>query len=343
MLGRTVDRKLAAVLLGLFALSLGTVGCGSSPDDDRPPTGRTVPIAVAELQDAFDSDDFAAICALMTPSAMRQAGNIGHGDPTACPRDVERVIAMIDKSDGWEGSSTPRVAASDGRGDRRVATVEVSDGWRAELPFAHQRGRWRLDGFFGMTPSRLKQAEAAARQMPFPSANGEPVTVVDDAGRPCTDVSTRRFPRLSGGCTIEVAGDRVPMRVLTGFGDFAFDRCSVRYTIRSDSQGRAWMDELEVDGPDEGGCGDVNQCVVPGTFTFQPWKGRLRADGPNRFVHRMSMCLRTCVGLFVGPLETRLVRDGDRWRVEPLPGSTGFRMYGPLESGRSTTEMRQAG
>ena len=53
-------------------------------------------------------------------------------------------------------------------------------------------------------------------------------------------------------------------------------------------------------------------------------------------IHRMDMCMSTCVGYFTGRLDMRLARDESGWRAFPVDGGgdTGFRIVSPLRVDR---------
>lgn len=317
-----------------LALAIVASGCGADAKDESP-IGVDHPIAdeVSRLQEAREQGDIAAICNRLTRFAQRQAGKMGHGRPTSCDQDVRRAVAMIDSGGGWDDDRDPVVERlRHGRTAAAVATI-AAGAWRAEVPFEHVDGRWRLASFFG-SGATLEPAARTARAAPFPGGRGRALAAVDEAGRPCGEVATRRFPRLSGGCVLEFSNPRVAIDVLTPLGAFRFSDCAVGFRLSVGSDGRSWIDQWAVETPsprEENGCSDVNQCVVAGTYVYQPWKGRLtrNPDGSYRLV--ADMCLNTCVGLFTGKYVWRLVRNTDGWRAEPSDaGASGFVIDGEL-------------
>jgi hypothetical protein len=313
------------------AMLLGLAGCGGTSGGD-PPLGSSVAGTVRELQGAFADEEFDGICALMTRSAQRQAGNIAHKDPTTCARDVERVIGMIDRHGGWEGSEPPRVVGAVGDGDRRTATLEAKDGWRADVPFERERAKWKVDALFGISQRQQQSAEKAMRNTPFPAADADRVQARTLTGKPCPPLRVVSYPRVSGGCVLYLVSESEPVRMLTSFGDFKFSDCVIDYKIRVGPGGRTWIDRWEISGTSQSGCSDINPCVMSlSNVTYQPWKGRLRADGRGGFIHQVRMCMRTCVGLFVGDWVTRFESYGDAWRVTPTrDGATGFLIDGQM-------------
>ncbi len=322
-------RSLAALAISLAMLAGTSCGTDSSDEPDEPRHALTA--AVHELQAAFDEEDMPAICRLMTKPAQVQAGNMGHGDPSRCERDVARVFGMIRKGGGWIGDQPPKVTAVEVEGDRGIATVS-SSGRSADVAFLREDGSWKLESLFGVPRHR---AEAAVRSMasaPFPGGEEAGAEVWTGSHNPCTDVSAERFPRVSGGCQVEVASSgRIPLVVLSVFGDFKFDDCAINYRFAVDADGHAWADSLVVQGVDPSACGDVTSCAEKGALKSTPWKGRIRRERGGAFVHDMTVCLETCVGAFTGQVAMRLERHGAGWRAEPAQmNRSGFQLDGAL-------------
>jgi hypothetical protein len=136
----------------------------------------------------------------------------------------------------------------------------------------------------------------------------------------------------------------MPLTMLTPFGDFQFERCSIDYRVRVDSQGRTWTEDFEVNGgPRSVACGDVNACYDRSRESLVPWRGRLYPDEEGGFVHRMDMCLRTCAGYFIGELEVRMDEEDGAWSARPVDGGgdSGFRFDDPLKV-RTDVELAPA-
>jgi hypothetical protein len=348
--------KRAISLVALLAVLLVAPACGdgdkvaqpAATAPAKPPPGaeprHPVTRAVHDLRDRFDSDDFAGICVLMTQAAKLDAGKIAHLSPTTCARDVRRVFTMIRDGGGWLDGRAPHVVSVRERGSTAWATIWV-DGWRARIPFVRQGGRWRLDGFFGISSPRLKAIERAAPDAPFPPPGGA-VEVTDSDGAACGSTSDARYPKIAGGCVARVSSRLAGVEMLTPFGGFKFGDCSVNYRVRVDGEGRTWTDEWEVEGGMQSGCSDINPCVKERTATFYdrlPWKGRIRPDGKGGFRHHMDMCLRTCVGMFVGEYVVRLEHGEDGWKVAPEDGdATGFRFTDALPIVDGDLQLRAA-
>lgn len=323
-----------AMAVGLTAL--GAVACGSEEEPPPPEPRHALTGVVHQLQDRFDAEDLEGVCALMTREAQVQAGDVGHGQPTACPRDLRRALGMIDGGGGWLDGDKPRVSAVRERG-RKATVVLAADDWSARVPFANEGDGWKLAGFFGMNLREFERLEDRYPSRPFPPAAGRAVHVTTDGRSDCGTVYlSPAYPELKGGCVVRVTNKKVPIKMLTPFGGFEFDTCSVSYRVSIDSYGRTWTDEFEVGrvGNAEGGCADVNPCLhAPQVrITRLPWKGRIRSDGNGGFTHHVDMCVRTCIGMFVGEMVVELTPDDDArtgWRAEgDEGGSTGYRYDG---------------
>lgn len=329
----------------LALLALGVSGCGaedhgaaSIAPPPPPVVGQGLPPevqhpvteAVDRLQRAFAERDYADFCRSVTPRAARDAGLAAHGKATTCERDVRRLFNLIRKGSGWRHVNAPRVINVDVQGTTATAIVALDRRWRAQIALANRSGRWRLDGLFG-TPSGgvLRRAEQTVDNA-FRRGSSPYLKVEDGSGKPCPDVSESDY-RIRGGCQAEVKGRIAPITMLTPFGDFEFARCAISYRVRVDAAGRTWTEQFEVAGDAKSvACGDVGSCFE-GDRTV-PWPGRISPDGNGGFIHRMDACISTCVGHFVGKLNMRLLRDGDRWKAVPIHGggSTGFRLDNPL-------------
>jgi hypothetical protein len=304
------------------------VGHGLPPKVDHPVTE-----AIDDLQRAFASKDYTALCAGVTQAAAKQAGTAGHGTPTTCRRNVRRLFRMIEKGNGWRHVGAPRVTSVKVDGRAAMATVALDERWQARIPLAREAGRWRLSGLFGASPRQARQTMADIADADFPPAGGEPVRVVDGEGRPCPVLSETKFPSVSGGCRIDLSSAIMPLTILTPFGDFQFSRCSFDYHVHVDATGRTWNTDFQVNGDTKSAaCGDVNECYDLQAMALIPWRGRIVPDGNGQYLHRVDMCLATCVGNFIGELVVRLSHDDRGWRGEPVDGSgnSGFRFDGPL-------------
>lgn len=317
--------KAGFVVIAVAATIGSAAGC--SEQDEARDIAHPVAAAVAQLRDAFADEDVAAICGRMTKPAQKQAGEVAHGDATTCERDLRRAFKIVEDGDGWS-EEKPVVRRVEVRGD--WATAKLKHGaWIADVPLSRERGIWKLAGFFGADPAKFERMTNAWRGRPYPPATGKPLEAVDAGGNPCPDLSDERYPMLSGGCSFKVSTESAPIRMLTPFGDFKFSDCSVEYRVLVDRSGRTASDQWDFENDEQPGCSDIRPCV--GGQNYLPWKGRLASDGDGGYLHRMDMCLRTCIGQFAGNFTMRLVRDDDGWRVEPTyQGDTGFKIDGDL-------------
>jgi len=335
-------------------------GCGSDADGDgysepaqmAPVVGQGLPPeiqhpvteAIDRIQHAFEERDYKTLCALVTPRAARDAGEAAHGDATTCRRDVYRLFDLIHEGGGWRHAGAPRVTAVTEDGDRATAVVALDRRWQAQVELARRDGRWQLDGLFGTSLQRAVAVAAGVPDSTFPTEQGKPLAVANGDNAPCPDLSDANYPTISGGCRLRVTGKVAPLTMLTPFGDFRFDRCSIAYTIRVDSSGRTWTEDFDVVGEVESACGDVSACYDPKVNGGVPWRGRIHRERDDSYVHQMDACVRTCVGNFVGALNMQLEDGDDGWRATPIDGggNSGFRFDNPL-SVRGELELGEPG
>jgi hypothetical protein len=341
----------AALAAVLTALACGGLACGTEePAGEQqrtaPVVGQGLPqevggpitAAIDRLQRAFLANDFARLCRDITPTAAREAGTAAHGTATTCRRDLRRLFGLIRKGGGWRHRGAPRVVDVESDGNTAVATVALDRRWKARIPLRRDGGRWRLSGLFGAGGLAGTRAREATQQAEFPPAGARGVAASGTDGEPCPDLSDADFsdadfPLVSGGCRIKLSTPVVPLTILTPFGDFEFERCSLDMRVNVDASGRTWNSYLQVgSGPKSLACGDVNECYDLEQRQLIPWRGRITPGADGSFVHRIDMCLQTCVGYFVGELKIRLIPEDDGWRAEPIDGGgeTGFRFDSPL-------------
>lgn len=360
------NRLTRSVVVAVAAAVVGVPACGGEdeqtagrqlerqprvPQPLPPESPHPVTTAVQDLRRAFLASDYEGICARMTAAAKREAGSAAHSEPTTCVPDVRKLFGLIEKGDGWRNRGEPRVTKLTLEGDQATATVALGQ-QLADIPFVKEGGEWKLNGFFGGPLKRAESYQRRVQRTPFPAAQapsalGDTTVEVrnrdDDA---CPDLSEAQFPVITGGCKFDVSSGKVPltMSLLTIFGDFQFERCRLDYRVYADGAGRTWIDRIEVNGDVDGACGDVNACYSKEGAVL-PWKGRLRNNGDGSFIHRIDMCLRTCVGSFTGDLVVRMAPEEDGWRAEPLNGGgqTGFRFDGPLAVADDSLDVRATG
>jgi hypothetical protein len=322
----TVGRRRATATV-VAVMMVGLSACSSEQPEGR--DGQAVAADVRTLQAAFAAGDMAALCRQMTKPAVRQAGGFVHGLPTLyCERDLRRAFKILRDGGGWR-ATRPAVSRISARSGRATATLAHRDGkWKADVPLTDSGGRWKLAGFFGADVAEVAAIEKSSQARPFPAPRGEAVEVADVDGRACSDLSDSEYPQITGGCSFTVSDRTVPVRMLTPFGEVDFGNCAISYRVSVDASGRTWTDRWEA--TTHAACSDIDPCKE-GSFDYHPWKGRLVKDGRGGYLHHMDMCLRTCIGTFVGDLVMRMVRDQKGWRVEPTDqGASGFRFDGPL-------------
>jgi hypothetical protein len=358
-------------LLAMLAVALVCVACGDDGSDapegpvailPEPDAESLVALAVREvqetLQDGKDSlavGDLRVLCARMSKVAQFQAGSMAHGSPSECEADVRKALGMIRKGGGFEHARGVRVVGVDLAGDRATATVARDVRRTTDLPFVVEGGRWRLDSFFGTPPQRAGQLAHSIERSEFPLPQGSPVRAVDGRrGHPCPSLDQATYPRIRGGCVFTATTEAVaPITIATAFGDFEFADCSMEYRVRVDRAGRTWTDafRFQDDTPEITGCSDVYRCPLDEPAgklgiakALAPLRGRIESDGQGGFVHRMSVCLKTCVGFYAGDLVVQMTREGNHWRAEAPDaqiGGSGFTIHAPFKiSSRDGLDLR---
>jgi len=309
--------------------------CSSDDSADQAPR---VLAALDAVQRAFTNGDLDAVCARLSVAAKNEVGEIAHGQPTACARDLRRFRRMIAKGSGWDSAGSPQPEGVTVHAGGATVLAELRDR-SVDLPFVEEGGRWKLESFMGTPKARTVGHEIAVRRASFPEADGSGVRAsTSGQGRsPCFEFYVGDFPEIgSSACELNVIDGEVALDVVSSFGQFRFGVCTVDYTIRADGQGRTWSDVwFDSLGLEFSGCGDVEECLTE-DGTEIPWRGRLREEGPGRLLHVMDVCFRTCVGYFKGRLASRLVRRAGRWKawtVDSSVGRSGFHLTGgaPLE------------
>lgn len=323
-------------MLVVAGLAVTAVGCSS--DDPPPEPSGPAATAVHTLQEAFASDDMAALCEQMTRPAQKQASEIAGGGSGTCERDLRAAFDVV-ADGGWDEDEQPAIARIEAQGPRATVIVEDDSGQKADIALVRSNGAWKLAGFFGVPPQEFGQLETVMRMRPFPLFDAKPVAGLDGAGAPCPGLHDREHPAITGGCSFEVGAADVPIRILTAFGRFKLADCSVNYRVSVAPQGHAWTSELALENEDRPQCSEIEQCRTD-EREFRPWKGRFVKDGDS-YLHHMDLCLRTGIGLFAGDLVMRFVRQDDGWRVEPTDhGAPGFEIDGDLEVSGKPFDLR---
>lgn len=335
--GRTFGRALALIAL----LATAIAGCGDDGDQRAAPRGPTA-MAIRDLQEAFASGNTAAICAQMTAPARRQAHAMGKGGAGGCARAVQSDLGVL-AAGGLDPDEPPAIIRTQLDGSPTRATVRVGDesGQQADVALIREDGAWKLAGFFGVPPMEFALLEESFRIRQPPRYDAPPVAGLDGDGQPCPRMRDRQHPAITGGCRFTVAGERIPVRVLSPFGGFELAECEVSYRVYVAPQGHTWTAEVTFGDDAAPGCGEIEPCRTEEGL-FRPWSGRFVKEDDDSFLHYMDICLRTGVGLFGGGnLVIRMARQGDGWRAEPSDhGATGFRIDGELEVSGEPFDLR---
>jgi hypothetical protein len=334
---RSAAAAIAWVGLAVAALG-GLAACGDDPRDPR--------ATVEEAQAAFAEKDGERLCALLSKRAARVMGHAAHAKPTTCERDIRRYLKWMRPHGPKQGTAPPRIARVAVGDDRAAATVRQPNGAVVSVPLVEEGGEWKVDGLFEASLSRIQVRgdDSPAEDRLTPVDPPVPAPVAGDAlriaaagggsGR-CRPVRTADFPRLAGGCAIDVeAADGLDISVLSAFGVMPFSRCGVSFVIRTAGTGDAWIEDLSVTGGSP--CFDALPCLDREREKI-PWRGRLRQRDGQLELSVADACIDTCLGRFVGPWTVALSETRRGWRVradEAMVGATGWRFDGALESPR---------
>ena len=327
--------------IALALLTVAFAGCGQ---DDQAASGergeqKAVAQALHALQRAFRAGDRQQVCARMSRTARRQAGLVAHGHVDGCVEDLAEALETIDPDGGLRPprSGPVEVAVA---GTRATATLARDGRGSVAVPFERAgAGGWKLATFFGTPPPQGRAAAAAGRRAPYPPAR-RPVTVGEAPNAPCLPLFAEDYPLIAGGCELDALAPRIKLTIGTAFGRFEFGECQLSYRLLVDENGRAWTNSVELSGAGNvnNGCADVQPCELE-QGSVLPWRGRVSATQAGRFVHRMDVCLDTCIGFYAGTLSMTLARDERGWRAVASHagvGASGLTLDG-------TARLRTAG
>jgi hypothetical protein len=326
--GVRISVRMIAVVAAAIALARGSQ---DASDADR----RAVTVAAERLQRAFAAGDVHELCARMTRSAAKQAGEVVHGTPEACEPDMRRAFKVLGMAT-WVDAGRLSLHDVDVDGDN--ATVSMARGsQRIDVPLVRDGERWKLDSFFGTSPAKVDNKPSPL------SAAGDGVAATrasGDARKKCGDFFGP-YPTVLGGCELYLWSSGVEISILTPFGGFRFARCQVSFRLLIDGDGRTWTREITIEGGPDDGCGDVEPCEKDDDPL--PWKGRISAGSGGVLVHRVDVCLDTCIGYYEGELVTRLARRNPGWRVvaaDASVGQSGFTLRGRLSTDDDSLSVR---
>lgn len=328
----------AAVGVAVAVLGIAAGGCdgNESSRSGQAADRHDVSEAVGAVQRAFRAGDRHALCARMDATARRQAGSVAHGSQDECPEDLGEAFDVIDAGGGIRARRHAQPVAATVMGDEGTATVAVEGHGSVDVPLTRGGSGWRLASFFGTPPREAEAAMARDRPAPFPPARG--AVTVTERGGPCLPLFAEGYPQIAGGCELHASTRRLRLTIGTVFGSFRFGHCELGYRVLVDRKGRAWTDSVELRGPKgvNNGCSDVRGCENSASEPL-PWEGRISMTGDGDVVHRMNVCLDTCIGFYLGPLTVEMSRrPGRGWRADATRaavGATGLRFDGAIEVG----------
>lgn len=90
------------------------------------------------------------VCADLGPAARDQVSKLGHGAQQDCYGGVAMLLEGLKKE--RRGGAMPAADVSEVKVKlTAVATLAVG-GEKIRVPFVQERGRWKLDSFYGLTP-----------------------------------------------------------------------------------------------------------------------------------------------------------------------------------------------
>lgn len=338
--GRSRTALAVAVALTLMA---ALAGCG---DSGPTPTARAV---VIDALAAFDAKDVDTLCDALSEDAQAVIGSSAHGRPPYdCEKDVRNYLEWMKPYD----RPTEIVRTAETTANRAVAEVRLPDGEMVVLPLEREKGSWKLEGLYDAPISRVQivGTPQEKRLKPIAVAPGEPtgegaatVSNAANARRPrCPEVTSRRFPVISGGCVLTTDDEWLELSVRSPFGTMDLGMCEIWFRLRLDGKGRGWLDQFSIAGPNP--CNDVVPCFDRNDHVI-PWQARIEdavaADpGSNRL--SLDACLDTCVGRFEGDWKLDIVERPRGWRLRPTGGlaKTGWHFSGgPLRSEGKSIEI----
>lgn len=126
----------------LTALAVAATACGADHE-------RGIRSAFSELRQAYAKGDPAAVCTLLSSAAQREVGELGHGEATACPRDLRRNTAIGDLS--RRDRAAPAIREIEVDGDEATVVAVLGGTTPGVVHFVREDGEWKLAQLFGTT------------------------------------------------------------------------------------------------------------------------------------------------------------------------------------------------
>ena len=140
-------RMFAAGAVALL-VALGAASCGGGGDDDR----DRIEAAFGDVRDAVAERDEYAVCEGLGAKGRAHLEAMGHPVTPDCPGAVAQMLrSLARRPAAGSPSGRPEIGRVRVR-TTAVATIDV-DGRRVKVPFVKEGGQWKLDSFYGLTPT----------------------------------------------------------------------------------------------------------------------------------------------------------------------------------------------
>lgn len=333
-----MSRRLASLAM-LAAVALAS--CGAEREAPALTLRETLSRAVAAATDG----DVATLCELLSREGKVVIGHAQHGSfPLECREDVRN---FTDSLRPYGNGRKPQLFDLDRTGvDSAVARYVLPDRMVVTARLSREDGTWRLDGLFDAPISQIQTKSAGdgsgdrrlptERELALP--DGVPPALAPGpratswrsaAGRQCPRVDVSRFPRITGGCVVELAGAGQRFTLQTPFGFMPFARCRISYDLHFEGDGGTWIAGFEIEG--DSPCLDIVPCEGREQVAV-PWRARIGGPVVDEGSSRLTAmaCLDSCLGRFEGRWDVALTTAGNAWRASSrgLIGTSGLRIDG---------------
>jgi hypothetical protein len=313
--------------------TLALVSCNSGSEQQPASVRGSLDAALT----AFARGDAAQLCDSLSGKAHAVIGRAMHGlPPLECVRDVRPFLKNMGR---YRGGATVIDVARQGP-DHATVRLRLPDRTPATIPFSRVDGRWKLDGLFDASLSRIqlrgtpREETVMLERRPTPVRRGG--VVVRDLTAPgsprCPAIGVARFPVLSGGCLMTVGQESARLSLRTAFGAMRFAECDLFYDVRLDGSGGGWVEDIGITGGDP--CFDVLSCWDREREKV-PWPAQLERYGRQQIRLRIDdVCLDTCVGRFEGRWDVEMVERANGWRLRSAStiGTSGWSFDGSVAS-----------